>query len=250
MIPTLTLRPTAAGLRSRLDTEDGPIDGVMPPPSRRRLAEPLQRAVNWTSPYAAEAVRQVGAVLEEALAPDVREALEGFPDGALLRLDVARELARLPWEWCHQTGDPIGLRLALARTALGLEPDDDASAHPATGPSPSLLLLANPTGNLPGALDEASAIADAYADAGAVHEVLEGADATAERFIAELQANRWDVVHFAGHGWFDDEESYLVLAGGHRVRASELASLLGRQPPALLLLNTHFSGYVPPGVEA
>lgn len=243
---TLTLRMGTKGLRSRFSDDETVAEGTGPLPNLRRIAGPLQQSVDWSSSGASEALRRVGSLLGDSLAPEVREMLGGLPEGSLLRLEVPRELARLPWEWAHHDGEPMGLRWAMARTALDL--DDAARGRPATGGRPAVLLLADPSGNLAGALDEAAAIADSYQAAGGSCAVLAGDEATVERLIAEIATARWDVIHFAGHGWFDDQEAYLVLAGGHRLRASELRSFVSPRPPALLVLNTHFSAFVPPGV--
>jgi hypothetical protein len=62
--------------------------------------------------------------------------------------------------------------------------------------------------------------------------------------MQELRAERFDVVHFAGHAWVKDGASYMALYD-HVVYASELAMLLNRYPPALLFVNSHHTGFVP-----
>jgi CHAT domain-containing protein len=61
-------------------------------------------------------------------------------------------------------------------------------------PKPSILVVANPTEDLPHSKDEALQLRDAYGDA----EVLLGPQATVRNFLAAAKNN--DIIHFAGHG--------------------------------------------------
>ncbi|MDP9190200.1 MAG: CHAT domain-containing protein [Acidobacteriota bacterium] len=61
-------------------------------------------------------------------------------------------------------------------------------------PKPSILVVANPTDDLPHARDEALELRDAYGDA----KVLLGSEATVRNFLDA--AKNSDIIHFAGHG--------------------------------------------------
>jgi CHAT domain-containing protein len=76
---------------------------------------------------------------------------------------------------------------------------------------------------------------------------LLGADAHTAAVVREIETGDYDVVHFAGHAWFDERQAYLWLNDG-AVWASEVASILNRRPPSLLVLNSHYTAYVPVGV--
>jgi CHAT domain-containing protein len=67
--------------------------------------------------------------------------------------------------------------------------------------------------------------------------------ATHERVLSELEQGDYDLLHFGGHAWFDSREAYFML-WDRIMLGSELAPLLGRRPPALMVLNTHFTAFV------
>jgi len=74
--------------------------------------------------------------------------------------------------------------------------------------------------------------------------VLLGAKATYAGVMQHLRETAFDVIHFTGHAWVKDGGSYMALYD-HVVYGSELAMLLNRQPPALLFINSHHTGFVP-----
>ena len=99
-----------------------------------------------------------------------------------------------------------------------------------------VLLIANPTGDLPGAETERERIAHILSRNRSVRltEIVGGA-ATLARVTAEFESGRHDVIHFAGHASFDVQQpgdGGLVLADGELSGA--LASALGRLPPLVM----------------
>jgi hypothetical protein len=79
--------------------------------------------------------------------------------------------------------------------------------------------------------------------------VLRGGAATYRTVRDEIARGVYDIVHVAGHGWFDDRGTILYLHDG-RVNASELVTLLAGRPPALLIVSSHYSGLVPAFCDA
>jgi hypothetical protein len=109
----------------------------------------------------------------------------------------------------------------------------------------AVLLIANPKGDLPGAELERQRIAQILGRARGVRlmEVV-GEAATLTRITAEFESGRHDVIHFAGHAFFDAKrpgESGLVLADGE-LTGTALAAL-GRLPP-LVVFNACASARV------
>jgi hypothetical protein len=84
---------------------------------------------------------------------------------------------------------------------------------------------------LPGTRQEAKEIVRLFKAASELHDVtlLVGQKASYERVLREL-ADGYDVVHLTGVAYVDDDESVIPLHDG-RVSASEIATLLIRNPP-------------------
>ncbi len=76
-----------------------------------------------------------------------------------------------------------------------------------------------------------------------------GSEASFENVAAQFASGNYDIVHFAGHAWFDDRESFLLLSLRVQLRSSELRSLISRRPPAVLVLNSHYTIFTPIGVS-
>lgn len=215
----------------------------------RSLATLLDPARNAATP--ADNYRDVGARLGKLL-PGA--AVAALPPEMILTIDAARELANVPWKLALCADDQP---LAAARPITRAMAPATAAARGLPGmrrPLQSLVIGdpgTNPTVRLPGAYDEAVAVAGLYVAAfgGASCTALCREAATLNAVVDALSAGTYDVIHFAGHAWFDEQESYLSFDEGEQVTASELRTLLGRRPPALLILNSHYTAFLPQGMR-
>jgi CHAT domain-containing protein len=144
---------------------------------------------------------------------------------------------RVPWETLNLHGWIPALEHGLSRryATADLVP---ARFDPARRDQRELavLVIANPTRDLPGADAEAERIATLFGRMRGLRltEVRREA-ATLARVTAEFESARHDVIHYAGHAFFDSArpgESGLVLADGE-LTGSHLASL-GRLPPLVV----------------
>ena len=109
-----------------------------------------------------------------------------------------------------------------------------------------ILLVANPTEDLDGAEREAARLKTLFASNRAI-EVTEvhGAEATKSRLLAELQSGKYDLVHYAGHAFFDADDwanSGILCAGEQVLSGSQLAGT--KNLPALVFFNACESGRV------
>jgi CHAT domain-containing protein len=101
-----------------------------------------------------------------------------------------------------------------------------------------VLLVANPTLDLPGADAEAEALRRLLGGGQTALDVLEGRDATRGRILGALASGTYDVLHFAGHGFFDPADpghSGLICAGEDVLRSGDLGGL--GNLPALVFFN-------------
>jgi hypothetical protein len=108
-----------------------------------------------------------------------------------------------------------------------------------------VLLVANPTEDLPGADEESRRVRKALDREDSRVTVLRGGEATRARLLDEFRSGAYDVLHFAGHAFFDTSSpasSGVLCAGGRVLSVSDLASLDAL--PALVFFNACESGRV------
>jgi hypothetical protein len=186
-----------------------------------------------------------GERLAELLLPDeVAEALPSVKDAPLV---VVHDSASAHWPW-----ETLNLKGWLPAAERGL-----SRRYAAEGMSVAkwreqrrrerefnVLLVVNPTGDLPGAVEEGERIARLLAKLdGAGITLIKGGDATRARLLAEFRSGDYDAIHFAGHAYFDPEapaSSGILCAGGRVLSGADLAAL--DSVPALVFFNACESG--------
>jgi len=172
------------------------------------------------------------------LAPAVREALASVRSRALVVVHD-REASRVPWE-VLRIGDTHpalagGLSRRYVTDALTVARWQE---EPHEGSPLRVLLVVNPTLDLPGAAAEGSKLRALLEGGNVRMDVLEGREATRARLLAELSAGSFDVLHFAGHAFFDPADpgrGGLVCAGEDVLRGADLQDL--GHLPALVFCN-------------
>jgi CHAT domain-containing protein len=168
----------------------------------------------------------------------VRTALHEMRTRPLVIVHDA-QASRIPWETlCIRGWAPAlekGLSRRYAAEQLSLARFNETRRE---RKELSVLLVANPTEDLPGAeLERKRLVALLEPVRNARITVVNGRAATCARLLAELQSGAYDVLHFAGHAFFDEKSpgrsgircSDAVLTG---LQLAELAQL-----PALVVFN-------------
>jgi hypothetical protein len=255
----LTIRTRGAMLDLEwFETKTDDMTGVGVPLERRFMGSTILPWKALIEAFAADlpSDRQrtgaVGALLSRSLAGLGIPFVTGARS-RLVMLDVPHELASIPWEWTQVDGKPLCVQAPVCRTV----PDfDDASRGRPFFHNPLRVLLIGDAISespqfhhpLPGTREEVEEIRRLFLAASRQNQVtlLVGREASYERVLRELTAG-YDIVHLAGVAYVE-EESVIPLHDGH-VLASELATLLIRQPPGLLFVNEDHSGFVPGLVE-
>ena len=161
------------------------------------------------------------------------------------RRDLAIQLSTnhydVPWELLHDGKEFLCLSRPFARKAQTLrEPRRERPPKRAQ----RALVIGNPTEDLPGAEDEARAVADLLQKGGWEVEAMYGSDATSEELSLRVNSTDYGLIHFAGHGYFDKikpQNSGLVFADG-KLFASEFERW--QKTPAFLFLSACESGQV------
>ena len=202
------------------------------------------------SDHAADNYRRAGLKLADLLP---KAAIAALPRDRIVTIDAARELGHVPWELALCDDEPLAVARPIVRTMTG----ETVTARGLPGMRPPLRALVvgdpgrDPVVRLPGAFDEALEIAELYREAFGRDSCtfLARERASLGAVIDGLWGAAYDVIHFAGHAWFDAQESYLAFDSGDQLTSSELRSLLGRRPPALLVLNSHYTAFLPRGMR-
>lgn len=197
--------------------------------------------------------RVLGIELAKLLPEVVVRALKAVPADHMITLRLSAEIELLPWEMAEIDGQFLVLRNPLVRAPIGVS--DTARGYPIVRQPVRVLLIGDPNQDdgapLPGALAEVTHIAELYqTHPTVVCDALTGAGANFDRVAASLSSGGYDVVHFAGHAWFDEDlEPFLMLSKLVKLRSSEFRSLISPRPPAILILNSHFTIFTPPGAS-
>jgi len=188
---------------------------------------------------------EFGERLAELLLPaEIAEALPSVKGSPLVIVhDTAS--AHWPWEvlslkgWAPAAAQGLSRRYAAEGMSVAKWREQRRRAREF-----NVLLVINPTGDLPGAVEEGERVAAMLAQLdGAGITAIRGADATRARLLAEFRSGDYDAIHFAGHAWFDaaaPASSGILCAGGRVLSGADLASM--DSVPALVFFNACESG--------
>jgi hypothetical protein len=155
-----------------------------------------------------------------------------------VRLTIDEQLIDLPWEILHDGDDFLCLKYAIARRLYSEEatPFQRSSRRA----PPRMLIVSDPTENLPGADREGRELAALLRGSlDVVHH--SGRSISRRDFLLALE--EFDIIHYAGHATSDSanpDESCLVFHDG-AIRAFEIAGFLGKAAPQLVFLNACWS---------
>ena len=195
----------------------------------------------------------IGASLQRGLPDELFRHLEAVPPQATVMLSLSPATETVPWEWLVVEGSPLCLRNPVVRSPTGVS-DKARGLRLARDPLRALLIgdagYRGPSGESPsellGASEEVRQIGDLLRERGASVTTIEREEAVYARIVSEVQEGDYDVIHFAGHAWYQGGEAILHFWDG-MVSSSELASILNRRPPTLLVLNSHVTAFMPCG---
>jgi len=186
-----------------------------------------------------------GEVLAQLLLPE--EIADALPSVKSTPLVVVHDSASAHWPWetlCIQGWAPAAARgLSRRYAAEGMSVAKWREQRRREREF-NVLLVINPTGDLPGAVEEGERVAKMIAQLpGAGITAIRGGDATRARLLAEFRSGDYDAIHFAGHAWFDGSapaSSGILCAGGRVLSGADLAAL--DSVPALVFFNACESG--------
>ena len=239
-------------LECQLSVEDVrsvyPGDPVSWPSLYRRISDLLSEQETKQRP---RSYAHLGRLLGNLLPADLSAKL---PSGHVLTLQVERELADIPWELAI-IGDAEAPLALTHRTVREVGNDALSRGLPGIHTPVRALIIGDPPASamfhqLDGAYHEALEIAELYRAHGRTDcHVVVREHATLDAVVDALSTHAYDVIHFAGHAWFDPHESFLSFGEDSGPTSSELRTLLGSHPPAILFLNSHYTSFLPRGLR-
>lgn len=248
--PSLTMVVTALNAETYSVVLDLPQQGQTTVHQRTIPPDTIDAWAKGTGSYERSApplealVERGRAIAAAFLGEQVLEDLPGLEEASL---DVVHDVqaARIPFElmavsrrsggtWFPAIGG-FGLNRRLALPGIPL----DQLVRPPRNPRTlRLLLVADPTQDLPNAASEAEELRERLGLLTRSIELIElaGPDATEDRVAEALQSA--DILHYTGHAFYDGpgpHESGLVLHGGVRFTAHQLEGLTSL--PRLVFAN-------------
>jgi pimeloyl-ACP methyl ester carboxylesterase len=204
----------------------------------RKELETLLAPLSGSAP-APDSLAMIGERLTRTLvAPSVREGLADVSTRSLVVVHD-REASQVPWELLHDRAafPALGRGLSRRYASETLTPARWRATERAGEPR-RVLIVADPTEDLPSAHEEGAALRDLLAGAGVRVRTLVGAQATRSRILRALATEPLDALHFAGHAYFvsaNPAHGGLVCAGGEVLRGSDLDGQ--GDLPALVFFN-------------
>lgn len=179
-----------------------------------------------------DAVRSLGQALYDQVLSERAQRRLAETKLEYLRIHVDDEIAQVPWELMHDGEEFLALRFSVGRVVAA---KGDVTPRPASSSSMALV-VSNPSGDLPGAAEEGTAVAALLRDGfkGEVNH-LEGPVGKAD-FLAALEGCR--LLHFAGHAAGDSGESAGLRLRDGILPASQIVAAFGDQAPELVLVNS------------
>lgn len=214
----------------------------------KRLETELERLAEGRGDAAAFGKQLSGAVLPEAI-------LAAFPAFRDRHLIVVHDegASRVPWESLGIDGIFPAAEGGMSRkymakdlsVAKWLEERREDGVL-------SLLLVVNPTEDLDGAEREAERVKALFGTNGLVRiDARRRGEARKERLLADFASGLYDVIHYAGHAFFDAEHparSGIVCAGGKVLSGADLAGV--GNLPSLVFFNACEAGRLRAGRSA
>ncbi len=213
-----------------------------------RYATSLEEIITTgTSKYFTDLIH-LGQDMYEHLFGDIGDQIKNLPSNNLfLKLDD--DLLAVPWELCHDGEDFFGLKYSIGRQVV-VSPKFLLMSYPTRILEYPLkvLLLADPTETLPGAVKECDKIHNQLSKIDGIKEKLEyrsGTEIKLDRLLSDLK--NYDLVHYAGHAKFNRKNP---AESGWEINAERNEYLTGSMMAAMNAPPIVFANACESGTEA
>jgi CHAT domain-containing protein len=220
-----------------------------------KLIEGIRKKLedSYGKPQAEEIQKAHGKLLFDQVVPEDIQKVILACKGRPIALSLDSYAASIPWELMY-TDRPdcpgfLGLNFPIGRQLMIDAPVTKWLARRKIKGKLDFLLIGDPTADLPGAAEEARILSRFLSSLQGVQVTTQigPKDNDAEEVLAMLGSGTYDIVHYAGHAYFDrrdPSESAWIFKDGGRVRARDLVNLSSL--PALLFSNACEAGVVEP----
>ncbi|MDD5347422.1 MAG: CHAT domain-containing protein [Candidatus Omnitrophica bacterium] len=192
-----------------------------------------------------EVLKKNGRLLwEQLLTRPVRDRLTATKLKDLV-LSLEEELVGIPWELLYDGSDFLGLKFNVGRVIRSRHEE----AHPqyrSLGGKLRMLILANPTNDLPSAYDEGINIRNQF-DKAREKISIDFKSTSIDSLYVKKNLREYDIVHFAGHCEYDPEEprsTGWVMSDGRFTTQDILSIGQGATLPTLVFANACQSAQV------
>ena len=162
--------------------------------------------------------------------------LEDKPDQSVVVIHD-RGGSLVPWEVLHFGNRCPAIEAGLSRRFLASSPAVRARSNLPPNASLRVLLVVDPSSNLPAAVHEGQQLQALFEKKQCAVDVLLQKDATKANILGRLSTGEYDILHYAGHAAFatdSPDKSGVLLSDGMLV-ASDVAQLVAA--PQLVFLN-------------
>ena len=186
-------------------------------------------------------LKRLRTIRDQLLPSELRAALDTLPPETVLTLRLDPFSAQIPWELFPRGDTPLLLHSIVTRRLITEKLGGTILPPPAEG-KVRVLIVANPTGDLPAAQAEGVHLYELLSTNPRLDVRLwEGTSAL--DLLGEIGS--YHVLHFAGHALFNPERPelsalYLDQAGQERITAQNIVQLPTR--PSVVFLNACESG--------
>jgi len=191
--------------------------------------------------YPGSVVRSYGAYIYEKMLPtDIKSALESLPESSSLILDLDERSAAIPWELASNGRNFLHLKFSCGRKPLASEVHVSSKAFGQW----RLLIVANPTGDLPETLNEANYIISQLRDLQKLRIARFGYEITKKHFLDLIRNGEYHIIHYTGHSaeYTDSEKSHLLFRDGP-CYASDIQAVLSENSPLMVFANSCLSAH-------
>jgi len=205
----------------------------------RMIRERIQREDILASQLSGQ-MRGYGAYIWEKLfPPEIKFALGLLPESSFLTLDIDEGIATLPWELAFDGQNFLHMKFACGRMF------DVRGRRPQKAADQRILIVANPTGDLPESLNEANYIIEQLRAITNLRISRFGYEITRMKFLELLGTGGFGILHYTGHSQEsanEPEKSHLLFRDGP-CYARDIEKVSSDGMPWLVFANSCLSGY-------